>query len=98
MIPPSWLGWKTPATTESNWSLHVIIFSISLPKVFKSTMGWNIWGEEWFSFPGLGIITEIDSLKAAGHRESLMHALAIDRNREAHFSEEISTLRWPQVI
>jgi hypothetical protein len=39
---------------------------ISLPMVFRSTIGLNALGAAYDGFPGLGIMTDKDSLKKVG--------------------------------
>jgi hypothetical protein len=51
-------------------------FSISLSIVFRSTIGLNTLGAEYDGLPGLGIITNEDSLKKVGQCPCSKQALA----------------------
>ncbi len=57
------VGMKDPKLDSVNWSQLAIIFSMSFPKVLRRTIGWNAFRVKYKSFPGLGMITKLDSLK-----------------------------------
>ena len=74
--PPSWHGWMKLFFVTVNWILSAMTFSISLPSVFKRTMGRNIFAWSYDGLLGLGIIIVDEHLKQSGQCPKLIHALA----------------------
>ena len=61
--PPSWLGWIKSLYATVNWSLSVITFSMSFPRVLRRTIGWNTFGWLYEVLFGLGMTIVDDILK-----------------------------------
>jgi len=54
-----------------------MIFSMSLPSVFSSVIGLNIFGMSYEALLGLGIIIDVNILKYDGQYSKSIYALAI---------------------
>ena len=75
--PPSWQEWMKFLEINWNWSLLLIAFSMSLLRVFKRTIGWNILGDFYKALWGLEMIIDDDILQCNGQCPKLMHVLAM---------------------
>jgi len=60
-----------------NWIHLPITFLMSFPKVFRRTIGQNIFKESYNTLLGLRIMIEDDSLKWAGQYPNLIHILVL---------------------
>ena len=67
-----------------NWILSAITFSISLPRVFRRTIGQNVFGLSYDVLFGLGMMTVVDILKYSGQYPKLIQASAILMIFERH--------------
>jgi hypothetical protein len=97
LIPFSWLEWKIPSHTVSYCMRCASIFLNSLPMMLSKTIGQNIFGMSWCGFPGLGMITDTDSLKQLGQWPREMQEFSIERRILAQSLSSIRTLRCHQV-
>ena len=61
-----WFGWIKFEVTEWIWSLSLIAFSLSFPKVFRRMIGWKILGELYAGLFGLEIIIRVNFLRCTG--------------------------------
>ena len=84
--PPNWLGWIKSLFMTVNWSLSTTTFSMSLPKVLRSTIGQKDLGWSYVFLLGLGIITVDEHLKSFGQYSKLMHKLVILMMLTRHLS------------
>ena len=70
---PNWLGWIKLLVATWNWSLSLMTFSISLPKVLSNTMGLNDLGESYNCLLGLEMTIIVDLLKCSSQWPSSIH-------------------------
>ena len=75
--PPSWLGCKKLFEAMRNWSLLLMTFSISFPRVLSKTIGLNDLEESYNALLGLGMTTIVNLLKWEGQNPQLIHILAM---------------------
>ena len=92
--PPSWLGWMKLFLTTWNWSLSVMTFSISFPKVFRRTMGQKDLGLSYACLFGFGMMMVEDCLKWLSQCPKLIHMSAILMMWTRHASCFRMVLRW----
>ena len=69
----NWLRWMKSFLTTRNWSLSAMTFSMSLPKVLRSTIGQKDLGWSYTILFSLGIIIVEECLKWLGQCPRLMH-------------------------
>ena len=92
--PPSWLGWMKLLDATMNWSLSVITFSMSLPRVLRRTMGWKAFGWLYDDLFGLGMMIVVDLLKYFGQCPRSMQALAMSIILDKQLSFLIISFKW----
>ena len=73
-------------------------FSISLPRVFKRTIGRNTLGVSYDVLFGLGIMTVVETLKYLGQCPKLIQASAMLMILDKHSSFLIISFQWRHVI
>ena len=61
--PPNWLRCMKSLATTVNWILSAITFSMSLPRVLRSTIGRKALGLSYDCLFGLGMTIVIEILK-----------------------------------
>jgi len=86
LMPPDWFVWTKFEVMEYIWSLSLIAFSMSFPKVFRKMIEWNILGELYTGLFGLEIIIKVDFLKCT--------ELAILMKLVTHLELVTKLLRW----
>ena len=94
LIPPNWFGWTKFKAMEWIWSLLLIAFSMSFPKMFRRMIGQNILRELYTGLFGLGIIIQVDFLKCTGQWPRLMDELAILMKVVIYLEPVTKILRW----
>jgi len=82
-----------PLAMDLNWSLLLITFLMSFPRVLKRMMGQKVLGESYEALLGLGITMVMDCLKWIGQNARSIHALAIRTMLAKHLSFAIIALR-----
>ena len=73
-------------------------FSISLPSVFKRTIGRNAFGVSYEVLFGLEITTVVETLKYLGQYPKLMQASAMLMILDKHSSFLVISFQWRHVI
>ena len=76
--PPSWLWWMKLLETTWSCSLSLIAFLISLPNMFKRTIGLNVFGESYNVLLYLGIMIVEEILKWDGQWPSSIQVFAME--------------------
>ena len=95
--PPSWLRWMKLLDVTINWSLSAITFSMSLPRVLRSTIGWKAFGLSYDDLFGLGMTTVVDTLKYLGQWPRSIHASAMLMILERQSSFLKMSFQWRHV-
>ena len=95
--PPNWLKWMKSLLVAMNWILSAMTFSMSFPRVFKRTMGWNAFSWLYDILLGLGIIIIDESLKKFGQCPKSKHELAMLMMLMRQSSWLMIDLRWCHV-
>jgi len=85
----SWLWWMKLLETTWSWSISLMAISISLPNVFKRTIGLNAFGESYDVLLGLEITIVEEILKWDGQWPSSIQAFAM----EIMFFKHVLSLR-----
>ena len=75
--PPSWLWYIKLLAIMWNWSLLLMNFLISLPIVFRSTIGLNNLGKSYDNLLGFGITIAIEILKCKDQYPNSIQVFAI---------------------
>ena len=94
----SWLEWIKLLTIAWNWSLSPIIFSMSLPNVFRKMMGLNILRGSYDALLNFGMIMDNNFLKYFGQWPSDTHMLVILTRLLRHFLSLILTKLLCKII
>ena len=95
--PPSWHRWIKLLDATVNWSLSAITFSMSLPRVFRRTIGWKAFGWSYDDLFDLGMTIVVDTLKYLGQWPNLMQELAMLMILERQSSFAIMIFKWHHV-
>ena len=75
--PPSWLWYIKLLAIMWNWSLLLMNFLISLPIVFRNTIGLNNLGKSYNDLLGFGITIVIEILKCKGQYSNSIQVFTI---------------------
>jgi len=94
LISSNWFKWTKFEVMEWIWSLSLIAFLMSFPKMFRRTIEWNILKESYTRLFSLEIIIKVHFLKYIGQWLRLMYKLAILMKLVTYLKLVTKILRW----